>query len=198
MGRVTFPASSFSILSSALALIMVTAPALGHQVEQRSNERGAVASSGSATTTGANGYQGATVVSRSGQGNTGASEDCRVVERGSPNAAAAGADSLSSTTRVPGGTSVTVQSGTAAAGSTAVTAGSSSSADVSSTTQVPGGSSVTVQAGDGVSSSSVGTSSGSGGGHQSSVVVGAGQGEECVITVNPGSTGSTIEQQPKR
>ena len=182
-----FPSPFLFVAGTALAISLASMPAIAADTEQRQINQGGVISS--TATVGTPGSQGVSVVTRSGRGEHVVSEDCRIVEPHSSSSAtsdtgassgtqrSSDSDALSSTVRIPG------QNG------------------LSSTTRVPGGSSVTVQSGGSggsSSSSSATSSSSSSGSHHSSMVTGTGEGDDCVITVNPGPSGTHLDQHQKQ
>lgn len=68
---------------------------------------------------------------------------------------------------------------------------------LSGSSSIPGGSSVTVQTRNGASGSSTASASSSSSSGGSSAVAGAGQGEDCVITVNPATKDRKLKQQKR-
>lgn len=100
---------------------------------------------------------------------------CRIMQCSPSSNVTSGPEGLAGTTSLPGGSSVTVQSGNGRASSSAATASSGSA---------------------GTDSSSVSASSSSGSG--SAAVAGTAPGEECAIVCEPGDAGSNRFRQQNR
>lgn len=170
MGQAFFSSRRALALSGALVISALSAPAtFGAEPKRQAKDPcAAVESRSSTTTTGRTGSQASTATSTTDRDGS-ASKDCRVVECGQSSTVTAGPGGLSGSTNMPGGSSVTVQS-----------RGGVSSSSTSSASSV---------------SSSSGGSSGES--SRSAAVAGAGQGDDCVITVNPDAKDRKSKQQKR-
>jgi hypothetical protein len=189
--------SSFVTLaaSGVLAISALSSPAFATNAEpQEKNPCAAVHGSSSASAATGTGSQGSTVVTTTTKdGST--SRECRVVRCGPSSSVTTGPDGLSGSTSMPGGSSVTVQTGKGVSGSSVGAANRGSNGSTVTTTNPDGSVTITSSSNGSVASASSASSSG---GHSGSSAAGAGQDEDCVITVHPTPNDQPLEDQNKR
>lgn len=131
MSKGIFSSSRTFLLGSAMAVVILV-PAFAADAETLTSEPCVIADSSSSTVVAGAGSGSTTVITGS-KADTGPVESCQSERCASASTVTTGSGRLSSTTSVPGGTSITVQSGNGTSSSTVVSAGGSGRSGASST-----------------------------------------------------------------